>query len=251
VIKSYRAIHQWNRWLTLPLGSTVMKAENEVLLQWLERCYGKHAALIGVPAQYSLLKTSPILNQQLLTPLAQHNKQIRSIESDWDNLPISSGSVDLVLLPHTLEYINHPRQVLAEACRITKPEGSLVIFGFNPYSLWGLDKSINVAEGHASAIREGRLLLPGAIKQWLSLADFELITQKTFLFRPPLMQQRLFQHLKFFEWLGSKLHLPFGGIYMLIAKAKVIPLTPIRLHWKQQSADIKLGLPGSSVRNSS
>ena len=50
------------------------------------------------------------------------------------------GSIDLVILPHILECIDNPRQLLAEACRIIKPEGHIIICGFNPHSLWGLKK---------------------------------------------------------------------------------------------------------------
>jgi hypothetical protein len=49
-------------------------------------------------------------------------------------------------------------------------------------------------------------------------------------------------------------HLPMGGIYSLVAQAKVIPLTPIKLRWKQKLSDVKLtasigGIPKPTVRN--
>jgi len=249
LIKSYRAIHQWNHWLNHFLGSALLSAEHDIMLDLLRKNNGKNALLIGVPKQYSLLQDSTIPNRLLLTPLALHDKTIRYIESDWSELPIHSGSVDLVVLPHTLEHTDNPRQILSEACRIVKPEGSLIIFGFNPYSLWGLRKKWDSLQDHAPLISKGHFLSSSAIKQWLGLADFELTKQKTFFFRPPLTHQALFQRLKIMEWIGNKSHLPLGGVYVLMAKAKVIPLTPIRLHWKQPLASAKLSIPGPNVRN--
>ena len=66
-----------------------------------------------------------------------------------------------------------------------------------------------------------------------------------------MAHENLFNKLSFMEWFGRKFHLPFGGIYTLIAQAKVIPLTPIKLRWKQKLSDVKLGsisLPKPTAR---
>ena len=250
MVKSYRAIQQWNRWLSHFLGGELLLAENKLLLNLTEHCYGKHTVLVGVPKQNSLLEKGQIPDRILVTPFVLHDKNIRYVEGDWNELPISTGSVDLVVLPHSLEYVDNPRQVLAEACRIVKPEGSIVIFGFNPHSLWGLQGSWNKINSRDAYSGKGNFLSTSTVKQWLALADFELLKQRSLLFRPPIDQPKIFQKLKFMEWIGDKCILPFGGVYALMAKAKVIPLTPIRLNWKQQLAGAKLTIPGPSIRNS-
>ena len=52
-------------------------------------------------------------------------------------LPIATQSIDLVVLPHVLEFADEPHQILREVDRVLMPEGRLVIVGFNPWSLWG------------------------------------------------------------------------------------------------------------------
>src|SRR5690606_5823540 len=104
------------------------------------RHFGKHAVLIGVPHQYELLKSTAIPCHSLITPIISHAHEHGLIEGDLHELPILTGSIDLVLLPHTLEFVDNPRQLLSEACRIIKPEGLIVVSGFNPYSTWGLRK---------------------------------------------------------------------------------------------------------------
>ena len=86
----------------------------------------------------------------------------------------------------------------------------------------------------------GNFIKSSAIKKWLGFADFELVKQTTLLFRPPVNHENVFNKLSFLEWFGRQFHIPFGGIYTLVAQAKVIPLTPIKLRWKQELSGVKL-----------
>jgi len=175
-------------------------------------------------------------------------KKFDYIEGDFHELPISTGSIDLVMLPHTLEFIDNPRQLLSEACRIIKPEGLIVISGFNPYSAWGLRKLMTT---HKKSIPWGANFIHShKVKSWLHLADFELEKHQLFLYTPPINQPKFYKKLHFLEYIGHKCFPLFGGVYVLIARAKVVPLTPIRLKWKQQlsSIGIPAAMPGQIVR---
>lgn len=244
MVKTHRAIQQWQQWLLQPFGNKLLEAENKILPSLLSNYYGKHALLIGVPSQKKLLMTNSIPHQVLLSPLINKNHGLPFIESEFYELPIASASINLVLVPHTLEYMDNPRKVLMEACRIVKPEGHIIIFGFNPYSLWGLKKKF-MKENHTPW--SNNFISATKVKQWLELADFELVKQSFLLFRPPLQyHDRLYQNLSALEWIGKKCWSPFGGVYMLMAKAKVIPLTPIKIHWKQQLSGIPVSNWGPS-----
>ena len=93
----------------------------------------------------------------------------------------------------------------------------------------------------------GNFIPAAKIKKWLLLADFELEKQSMVLFRPATQHLSLYNKLKFLEWLGKKCYKPWGGVYILKAKAKVIPLTPIRMHWKQELSGLRL--PAGTMRN--
>jgi SAM-dependent methyltransferase len=249
--KTYRKIQHWDRWLGHFPGESVLTAEKKFLPHLLAQYYGNQALLIGTPRQHVLLKSCDIPNQYLLTPLLSHGHHgnIRTIESELHELPVASGSIDLVVLPHILEQIDNPRQLLSEACRIIKPEGHIIICGFNPHSLWGLKK---LWVKNDAAPWSGNFINASSIKKWLGFADFELMKQSTLLFRPPVNNESVFNKLKFLEWFGRKSHIPFGGVYTLVAQAKVIPLTPIKLRWQQKLYDVKLrsiGMPKPTVRN--
>jgi len=249
--KTYHKIQHWDRWLAHFLGHAVLESERHFLSSVLSQYYGNQIILIGTPHQQTLLKSSAVPNQYLITPLFTQNKhgKIRTVESNLHELPIASGSVDLVLLPHILEYIDNPHQLFTEACRIIKPEGHIIITGFNPYSLWGLKK---LWAKRTTIPWSGHFIKASQIKKWLSLADFELIKHSTHLYRPPVNHEKIYHQLAFLETTGKWFHSPFGGVYTVVAQAKVIPLTPIKLSWKQKISDVRLtniGIPKPIARN--
>lgn len=241
-------LQHWNQWLSQQfLGKSLLETEAQQFSHLLKRHFGKHAILLGVPHQYDLLNSTKIPCHSLVTPLNCKEKKTGYIEGSFDELPILTGSVDLVMLPHTLEFTDNPRQLLSEACRIIKPEGLIVISGFNPFGPWGLRKLItrnkkNMPWG-ANFIHAQKL------KSWLRLSDFLMEKHKLTLFTPPINHPGIYKKLHFLEKWGIP---AFGGGYILIARAKVIPLTPIRLKWKQQLSNIRITgtMPGHIARQS-
>lgn len=244
----YRTFQHWDHWLTHHLGKALLEAETNCLKDMLKNRYGKHSLLIGVPQQSVLLDASSLPFHWLLTPLIHQQKKVQTIEGDFHELPIASGVVDLVMLPHTLEFVANPRQVLAEACRIVKPEGFLIITGFNPLSFWGMKRFFSQ---NKKVPWSGSFNHTLTIQDWLKLADFELTDQRSLLFRPPLSQQKLFEKLYWMERFGKYCFKFFGSIYILIAQAKAIPLTPIRMNWKQTLASFPVSttVTGPTTRN--
>ncbi len=246
---SHRSIVKWNQWLNNVLGQDVLQAETSLLKEFLSEKYGKHIVLVGVPHQHPLIKMLNLPCHSLITPLPFHKQsELAVIESTLYELPMASGSVDVVVLPHSLELVDNPRQLLAEACRIIKPEGHLLICGFNPYSFWGLSKLLHPKANKLPALHS---VLQGTLKKWLQLSDFELVKQSNALYSPPVENRRILKNLGFLEWLGKHSHLPYGAVYILMARAKVIPLTPIRLRWKQGIAGMRIptSIPGPTIRN--
>lgn len=234
----YRTLQHWDQWLASShLGKSLLQEETHALSGMLDRHFGKHALLIGVPNQYKLLSSCRIPCHSLVSPLVHQHKNIDSVESDLHELPILTGSIDLVMLPHTLEFVDNPRGLLQEACRIIKPEGLIVISGFNPYSFWGIKKIFSAQKSNPWL---GNLNQVHKVKHWLRLADFELEKQHSLLFRLPVESAGLYKKFQFIEKVGKPLFPFLGGEYILVARAKVIPLTPIRLKWKQKLSGIRV-----------
>lgn len=248
---SYRSLQHWDQWLAQQfLGQHLISEEMAALTPMLSKHYGKHALLVGVPKQADLLKTTPIPCHTLISPFLHHIPDINHLEGDFHELPFLTGSLDLVMLPHTLEFVDNPRHLLSEVCRVIKPEGLVVLCGFNPVSAWGVRKLM--VQKKKKAPWTGNFIQTHHIKNWLQLADFEIEDHKSILFRPPINHQQFHNKLSFMDWIGKTCFPFLGGAYVVTARAKVIPLTPIRLKWKQRLSDIGISttISGHIARHS-
>jgi len=57
-------------------------------------------------------------------------------------LPFETESIDLILLPHFLEFTNDFLSVIDEINRILKPEGEVIVISFNPWSWFAFDYAL-------------------------------------------------------------------------------------------------------------
>jgi SAM-dependent methyltransferase len=248
LVKTYRTLQQWNHWLTEFLGATILNAEKKLLARLYAESYGKYAVLLGLPHQSPLLQSSLMSCHVMISPLINKHTSTQNIESDFYELPLLPGSIDLLILPHTLEFVDNPHKLLLEACRAVKPEGNIIILGFNPFSLCGLRKYFTHKK-NAGVPWNSHFISATQVITWLKLAAFQINHKQTFFFQPPFSQKKIFKKLGFIEWIGHKFFPLLGGIYTLTAKAKVTPLTPIKLNWKQKVSTVSATLPGPIMRD--
>lgn len=100
--------------------------------------FGFHALQLGL-AQIDALRTNRMPHRFLSSdrtpdawPLGVSVLLTHSVA-----LPFADASLDLVVMPHTLELSLDPHATLREVERVLVPEGRVVITGLNPTSLWG------------------------------------------------------------------------------------------------------------------
>lgn len=102
----------------------------------------------------------------------------RKIQAKSYALPIQSNSVDMIIVPHLLEFDAARFQTFRELERVLKPEGILIVLNFNPWSLsvryqFLLDKKLaNSWRGHF--ISRSRLF------DWLKVLNFEVASKTEF-----------------------------------------------------------------------
>ncbi|MFU8787544.1 MAG: class I SAM-dependent methyltransferase [Methylobacter sp.] len=96
----------------------------------------------------------------------------RKIQAKAYLLPLQSNSVDMVVMPHLLEFDAFRFQTMREVERVLKPEGILLVLNFNPWSLWVRyqflwDKKMADSWG-------GHFISRPRILDWLKLLNFEV-----------------------------------------------------------------------------
>lgn len=130
-------------------------------------------------------------------------------------LPIATESLDLVALPHALEFSPHPHQLLRECERVLRPEGRLLVSGFNPLSLWGLRRLLSGRDGDYPW--HGRFIHLSRIKDWLALLGFEPMGGRMICYAPPLDRLDWIRRFTFLEVAGDRWWAMGGGVYLLHA----------------------------------
>lgn len=95
----------------------------------------------------------------------------KKIKAKAFNLPIQSESIDMVLLPHFLEFDAHRFQTMREIDRILKPEGHLIIINFNPLSFWVRYQYLWEKKLADSWL--GHFISKKRVLDWLKLLNFE------------------------------------------------------------------------------
>lgn len=90
------------------------------------------------------------------------------------SLPIQSDSIDMILLPHLLEFDANRFQTMREIERVLKAEGHLLIINFNPWSFWVRYQYLwekKMADSWA-----GHFIGKRRVLDWLKLLNFEAKT---------------------------------------------------------------------------
>ncbi len=167
--------------------------------------------------------------------------------TDAAALPFDADSLDLLVLPFLLEFHNNPHQVLREAQRVLRPEGQLLILGFNPLSLWGLRNSIShaLAPGKTAFPWPGNYLGVHRLKDWLKLLDFDVARGHFGCYAPPCHSDRAFEHLHWLESAGDRWWGFAGSCYALTAIKRIPGMTLLTPNWL--SPDKKVAAKASLV----
>ena len=141
--------------------------------------------------------------------------------NDFAELPFASQSIDLVVLPHNLEFAREPHQVLREVDRILVPEGHVIISGFNPNSLWGARHATGRLGASPFLPAEGQLITLSRIKDWLKLLSFEPSRGRFGCYVPWARTERWLNRWSFMERAGDRWWPVFGSVYFVGAVKRV------------------------------
>jgi len=154
------------------------------------------------------------------------------LHCEFDALPFPDASIDLVVLPHSLELARDPHLTLREVERVLVPEGRVVIAGFNPASLWGLRqragrarRGVGLGRGAASSglflPRAGDFLGYWRLRDWLRLLGFEVEGGHFGCWRPPLNSQRWLDRFAWMDPVGERWWPVLGAVYTVMAVKRV------------------------------
>lgn len=161
------------------------------------------------------------------------DKRRVSVVHDFAELPFASQSLDLVVLPHVLEFAAEPHQILREVERVLIPEGQVVISGFNPASLWGMRQGIGSITGAHFLPQFAEFISLPRLKDWLKLLNLEINRGHFGCYLPPCKSDKWLRRFAFLEKTGERWWPYFGAVYIVQAVKRVRGMTLIGQTWSR------------------
>ena len=226
-------------WLRTPAGRYLLAWEQQHLDHAVADLFGFHALQLGLPA-LAALKANRMPHRWVSADgadglAAQDGSDgpapsaTVALHCDFDALPFANQSLDLVVLPHSLELARDPHLTLREVERVLMPEGRVVIVGFNPASLWALRQRLGRLKRRVGLGRRHPLFLPSEgefigyrrLRDWLRLLSFEVEAGTFGCYRPPVGSEKWLARFGWAEAFGDRWLPVFGAVYSLTAVKRV------------------------------
>jgi SAM-dependent methyltransferase len=250
-IKSEESFETLRNWLEMPLGGALLQQESRMVEEVFDCIFGEQCLQLGLWGEANVfLRFARTQQSACIADIGNIGKKRGAVTrpsavGHLYRLPIASDSVDVVLLPHTLDYVVRSHAILREVYRVLRSDGQLVVLGFKPGGLWGLMRLIPGARlppGVDRFISERRL------NDWLQLLNFKIHGSTRYFFRWPLTGNRGSASL-LWERRGQRWWPELGACYMLTAQKRIYTLTTMKKPWRSRPK-VVVGLVKHTTRMS-
>jgi SAM-dependent methyltransferase len=221
---------QLESWYEKASGRYLLQQERTLVGQLLEQVFGFHLLQLGVTRNHPLGLDAGLNHRIYTGAMAGGNIGMLSEPS---RLPFLDDSIDVVLLHHALEFSPDPHALLREVHRILAPQGHIIVIGFNPLSLYGLNVHLR-GLWPGNFWHNARCMGTRRLHDWLHLLGAEVETVKHCYAIPPVGSPRLFGLLESADRYLARKNLPCGGVYAVRAQKHVATLTPTRVGWQKK-----------------
>lgn len=226
-------------WYQSPLGQSLEAIELAAVRNAMANLFGYHVLLVEPPWSGNPLDTSRIPHKIRLEDASRDVSDVQ-VAALSTALPIGTDSLDVVVLPHVLERSDDPHQLLREVDRCLIPEGHVIITGFNPWGVWGLRRLMTSWRGRVPWCL--RFISHVRIEDWLALLGFDILEVRALFYRPPVQRAGVLERLSVLERFGDRGWPIPGACYQLLARKRVLTMTPVRPRWRPRR-----GILGASV----
>lgn len=228
IIKTPLPVPPWLQGLGEPTAQRLLTWGQAQADACLADVFGYHAVQAGWPG-FDALRSNRMPHRWHAQQEFDQMAQPHDVSFDSRAWPWEAESLDLVVLPHTLERSADPHACLREVERVLIAEGQVCIIGINPWSFWGrrLQRrpATAVSTGLVSAPADGQsvvqLIAPHRLRDWLHLLGFEVQLQHFAGWTPTWRTERWVQRWAWLDTLGQRWCPILGGAYLMVATKRV------------------------------
>lgn len=237
------------QWFDTPPGRYLLAWERAEFDRAVADIFGYHALQLGLPELDTLAgNRMPHKWLALSEPASLAGPVKPALVTSFGALPFEENSLDLVVLPHSLELNIDPHATLREVERVLVPEGKVVICCLNPASLWGLRQK------RAHLYRKlgfGELYLPDAgdfigyrrLRDWLRLLSFEVESSSFGCWRPAINTEKWLERYDWMDAVGERWWPIFGAAYFIVAAKRVRGVKLMGPAWKLAKSRARAPVP--------
>ena len=218
-MKSAATPTHWQQVLRGPYLAEQIQAR---LTQWAPSLFGFNLLTVDALSASLSLTDSRLLHSVQLRQAESSGEGIDIIGKATD-MPFAPGSLDVCLLAHVLDFSTHPHAILREVETVLRDDGWLIISGFNPYSSAGIASILPGLSDQLPPLRQ--MVAPERLEDWLKLLGFEVL-ERDYFGLTPLFEGSLFRTWR--QQLVPHYCPSFAAAYLMLARKRRYPLTPIR-----------------------
>ena len=218
IIETPSLTSRWPGLVGVPAAQHMMHWQQSCADRLVADVFGYHAVQVGQPAVDWLQanRMPQRWHARVECDNPEHALGMQDLQFDTRAWPWSAASLDLVVLPHTLEWCADPHLCLREVERVLMPEGRLLVAGLQPQGWWSVH-----ARRHLPPGTDLQPIALRRLRDWLRLLDFEVESVALGGWVPPLGSERALQRMQWMERWGRR-SLPWlHGYYMLLATKRV------------------------------
>src|SRR5471030_783942 len=248
---SEKSIIALEGWLQTPAGVYLREWEQTCLDNLTADIFGFNAVQIGMPQIDALAANRmpyKLLVDRKVRAVTDAAQRPVSLTLDCTELPFASQSIDLVVLPHVLEFSTDPHQVLREVERVLIPEGQVIICGFNPASLWGARHVLRRVGGTSFLPRTEELISMPRMKDWLKLLNMGASQSHFGCYAPACRTEKWLHRYAFMDNAGPRWWPYLGGVYIVQAIKRVKGMHLIGPAWTKKTASAPAVVPATNKR---
>jgi hypothetical protein len=216
------AMHEgYRRLFASQAMQALLKREMTALTPILPGVYGNSGLFLGPPTSVSCALPPHLLGNIVALAPTDNDVFDGAVKTTTSALAFANDSFQLLIAQHSLELVDDVEACASEFSRVLAPEGTALVFGFNPFGTWRPWLALQAARGAPLHLRSS--------SEWRQLFARHQID--TLQVRHPgvlLPNDPAQPRSRYDQWLTNAFA-RFGSSWLLLARKRRSTLTPLRL----------------------
>lgn len=213
------------KWYRKPINQPIKKLLNDSIPTLKKHISGNNTLFVGL-SEFKKKFESP----KYLSFIAIDQISSSDYLTESKRLPFEDNSHDVIIIIHALDYTDNPYELVREIDRIATDDAKVILVGFNKFSLWGLIKPLMNKTMMPWILNFHSLY---SVREWFKILGYEASYKDTSGFLP-MISKNISKYLEKVSIIQKIFASNFGGLYFLIFDKKMIPLTPVKLKFKNK-----------------